>query len=258
MEDVRLPAALKSIGPMTFRDCKNLRRIALPDKIKCIGKGCFYSSGLEEIELPRSLEKIRPGTFDECRSLKTIRVNDGCNAGLCAARAPNTTKIVPLLTTVVGTVNILDLRNIAQVVIPEGTERIGNHWFCCSDVVSVTIPASVAEIGTSAFCECKKLATVVFQRYTEPERARGGSIFSCCMGKTDDEEAPFVDSKLRLIGREAFCGCSSLRNIDLPDSVEEIGVDAFLSSGLETFVAPKALRTLRQSALENCKNLKHV
>ena len=152
----------------------------------------------------------------------------------------------------------MDLRRIAQVVIPEGTERIGNHWFWGSDVVSVTIPASVAEIGVDAFCKCAKLTTVVFQRYPRPERARGGSVFSCCMGKTDDEEAPFVDSKLRLIDREAFCGCSSLRAIDLPDSVEEIGLDSFYGSGLEAFTAPKALRVLRQSAFEDCKSLKRA
>ena len=40
-----------------------------------------------------------------------------------------------------------DLRNCKEAVIPEGAERIGNHWFWGSEVKSVVIPASVREIG---------------------------------------------------------------------------------------------------------------
>lgn len=61
-----------------------------------------------------------------------------------------------------------------------------------------------------------------------------------------------------MIHREAFCYCSSLKRIDLPDGVEEIGLDAFYSAGLESFTAPKALRTLHQSAFNQCTRLKQV
>lgn len=52
------------------------------------------------------------------------------------------------------------------------------------------------------------------------------------------------DSQLRLVGNGAFYGCTYLKRVDLPDSVEEIGIDAFGFSGLESFVAPKALLTV--------------
>ena len=94
----------------------------------------------------------------------------------------------------------------------------------------MTIPASVKEICVDAFCRCEKLNKVVF--------AEG--------------------SRLNVIGREAFDSCSSLRNIQLPDCVEEIGLDAFNSGGLESFVAPRSLRILRQSVFQDCKNLKRV
>ena len=94
---------------------------------------------------------------------------------------------------------------------------IGNHWFWGSVVEQVTLSASVREICVDAFCRCEKLNKVVF--------AEG--------------------SRLNVIGREAFDSCSSLRNIQLPDCVEEIGLDAFNSSGLESFVAPPSLRVLR-------------
>ena len=44
-----------------------------------------------------------------------------------------------------------------DVVIPEGIEKIGNHWFWGSGIESVTVPASVREIGPDAFYKCKSL-----------------------------------------------------------------------------------------------------
>lgn len=61
-----------------------------------------------------------------------------------------------------GNEKVWDLRNFKQVVIPAGIERIGNHWFWGSEIESITIPVSVKEIGTDAFCNCKKLKGVAF------------------------------------------------------------------------------------------------
>ena len=44
-----------------------------------------------------------------------------------------------------------------NVVIPEGTERIGNCWFWGSEIKSVVVPVSVREIGADAFYGCKNL-----------------------------------------------------------------------------------------------------
>lgn len=55
-----------------------------------------------------------------------------------------------------------DLRRLSEVTIPEGVERVGDHWFSCSDIESVTIPKSVRAIGKYAFCECRRLKKVLF------------------------------------------------------------------------------------------------
>ena len=62
-----------------------------------------------------------------------------------------------------GKQRVWDLRSLKQVVIPDGVEKIGSYWFYGTDVEEVTIPASVTEIGTEAFCSCKKLTKVTFQ-----------------------------------------------------------------------------------------------
>ena len=50
---------------------------------------------------------------------------------------------------------------------------------------------------------------------------------------------------LRTIGEGAFQNCSNLRDIDLPDGLDEIGLDAFKESGLESIAFPASLRAVR-------------
>ena len=78
IESIRLPPTLKRLGPGTFSDCKNLKRIEIPHGIECIRSSCFYDSGVEEIMLPATLREISKSTFTDCRKLKTVWVEEGC------------------------------------------------------------------------------------------------------------------------------------------------------------------------------------
>lgn len=79
-------------------------------------------------------------------------------AGIAAS-----TRII-LRETVVGDVPLLQLRKLREVVIPDGTEKVGNYWFWGSDIESATISASVSEIGVEAFCHCKKLKKLLLRK----------------------------------------------------------------------------------------------
>ena len=98
--------------------------------------------------------------FNGCENLETIYVEDGCSAHRPYTTILTSTKVGPPLGTFVGGVNVWDLRELREIVIPDGVERIGNHWFYGTDVESVMVPASVREIGTQAFYNCKSLKRV--------------------------------------------------------------------------------------------------
>ena len=119
-------------------------------------------------------------TFQDCDHLQKIYVTDGCKVNLSDLKIPDSTKIGPLPETMVGGVRVWGLRNCREVVIPEGTERIGNHWFYGCDIEDITFPASVREIGAWAFYKCNKLTSVAFP------------------------------AGLRTVGDGAFSGCASL------------------------------------------------
>ena len=116
---------------------------------------------------------------------------------------------------------------------------IGEYAFIPSHTItkvsSVFIPATVTSIGRFAFRCCKFLATVTF--------AEG--------------------SQLKSIGVSAFSGTNPahprFKEIQIPDSVETIGTNAFQNcQDLESITLPASLKTIESSAFSYCLNLSEI
>lgn len=72
LERVRFPSTLKRIEYNTFRGCRNLKNIDLPEKLEYIGESCFSNSALESVILPNSLKIIGENSFFKCESLENV------------------------------------------------------------------------------------------------------------------------------------------------------------------------------------------
>lgn len=104
-----------------------------------------------------------------------------------------------------------------------------------TNVSSVFIPATVTSIGPFAFRCCKFLATVTFAE----------------------------DSQLKSIGGSAFSGTDPahprFKEIQIPDSVETIGTNAFHNcQDLESITLPASLKTIEVVAFSGCRNLSEI
>lgn len=141
---------------------------------------------------------------------------------------------------------VWDLRDCKQIAIPDGVERIGNWWFWGSGVESITIPASVKEIGIEAFYNCENLRKVTFAEGSGLKKIKAGSFCKTEIermfiprGVEEIQENAFLECKnlkevvfekestLKTIGKEAFRNCSSLAEICLPEGLEKIYLHAF-------------------------------
>lgn len=89
-------------------------------------------------------------------------MKEGYEADLSNLIIPNAVTISSLPEPLIGDVHVWALRHCKQVDIPEGAEKIGNYWFYNCEVESIVVSASVREIGVEAFCNCKKLKSVLF------------------------------------------------------------------------------------------------
>lgn len=182
-----IPKGVVEIQSSAFKDCKNLKEVVFEEgsQLEKIGYRCFASTGLEEITLPKMLKEIGSGALFDCNNLKVIYTEDGCEANLCDSEISDTVKVGPLPETMIGNMRIWDLRKLKDVTVPDGAERIGNQWFWRAEIEKITVPVSVQEIGTNAFCECKKLREIVFEE----------------------------GSKLKVVRKEAFGNCKSIKGI---------------------------------------------
>ena len=102
----------------------------------------------------------------------------------------------------------------------------------CFNLESITIPASVFNIGEYAFDNCKSLISVnttnsdYYYKYKIESHA-----FDNCRALTSIN----IPSSVTSIRDSAFSNCSSLTSINIPSSVTSIGGDAFYScSDLKT------------------------
>lgn len=112
----------------------------------------------------------------------------------------------------------------------------------------------VKSIAPSAFYECTNITSVFIPRTM---RYIGNGAFYCC---TNMKEVYFAgDSQLRCIDNGAFCDCSSLAVIMLPEQLRNIGENAFKGcSSLVSLVIPGNVENIEKSAFADCKGLQNV
>lgn len=168
----------------------------------------------------------------------------------------------------IGTCTDTDI--VIPAVSPSGdsvTSIYRQAFFNCSSIESVTIPASVTEIGDNAFGfdandyggdQPMNLARVVFcdnSRLT----SIGPDAFKDC--KKLERVTFGANSRLERIETGAFRNCSSLTEIEIPASTAYIGEEAFFWCGklaAVTFGANSCLTTIESSVFEGCGSLASV
>ena len=137
----------------------------------------------------------------------------------------------------------------ADVVIPSDIDgmpvtRIANYTFEGSrDILeSITIPHSVTEIDTDAFCYCIELQSINVDNDNETYSSREGLLLNkdgtciiCCpSGKRGEFTIPdYVTS----ISNRAFADCSELRWVTIPEAVTKVGSYAFYNCTSLTNIA---------------------
>lgn len=105
--------------------------------------------------------------------------------------------------------------------------KIGKKAFENSNCESIVLPDSIIEIEDEAFKNCKSLFEIK------------------------------LSMNLQKIGRWAFFWCKSLKSITLPETLNCLGTECFVNSGIEQVVIPGSLHTVPSGCFMNC-NLKKV
>lgn len=199
----------------------------------------------------------------EChnRDLRSYTVKDGCMV-ICEKAFFN--RSMPFLC------------ELEEIVIPEGIVAIGGAAFMfCTELRSVRLPESLRYIGEGAFELCSSL-----KHLTLPSglTAMGGNPlvdsgvmqihsrsprFSVTSGylMQGDKMVAWISHKSRCVvlegtrklGDEAFPSERNTHEVILPESLEEIGSNAFQGCDLQRLTIPQDVRKMGDNPFANCQ-----
>ena len=246
VNEMNLPSGVKVIGDYAL-NCP-LSVEALPVSLENIGVGAFSSACRFEngLLIPASIERIAPGAFNGVMVSEFIMegesdycmVIDGMlysadGAILIAAKMPdeNGRIVIPDGTGFIGAYAFY-LSEVQKVEIPASVMLIAQYAFTgCEKLTEITLPESVVTIGTGAFMGCGLESVVIPETV---ETVRDYAFYGCASLTSAQIHA-------KTIGTGAFAFCSSLKDLTLAQSVEEIDDFAFYDTAVAAVELPENL-----------------
>lgn len=116
------------------------------------------------------------------------------------------------------------LKEVEEVIVHEDVEEIGAWAFYgCTALSDINLPSGIKKIGENAFFD------TAF--YNDEKNWQDGVLYlgnSLIKAQELVKETYFVKDGTRIISQGAFKGCTLLERVLIPDTVDEIGEDAFI------------------------------
>lgn len=219
IEDSYRGRPVTSIADMAFANkATSVASIEIGNNVRRIGSRAFLNCSLmQEITIPESVTEIGAYAFQGCRDLATVTIPD------TISKIENYT--------------FAYCRNLSDIQIPDSVTSIGSYAFAsCDKLTSIEIPDSVETLGEYAFTESKNLTNVILGDGLE-------TISQYAFLKCEKLLNVTFGSGLKTIEQYAFSQCASSTeyigedglllkqwSIELPDSLETIGLGAFIES----------------------------
>ncbi len=201
-----------------FGRCKLITGLSLPEGLRYIGENAFsWNVLLEEVQIPSmedwlaiSFEDENANPLGEGRDIEDLKL-------------------------VVGGEEVTD------IVIPEGTTKIGKYSFCYPAMTSATIPATVQEIGAGAFRGNHRFEKVVIE-----------DLMAWCSIAFEDETANPISGN----GGELYLGEEEITHLAIPQGTTAIGAYAFYNYGyLNSVNIPESVTSIGEYAFTKCYSL---
>ncbi len=234
----------------TFINCNNLKKVVLPDSLKKIGKSAFENCyKLADFSIPNGVVEIGSYAFADCDSLVSITIPNSvismsynifeyCS-NLAEVKLPDNLEYIPSYMFYV-------CPKLKSIDIPEGTEQIGASAFAYSGLTSITIPASVNALSSSAFDSCDNLTSIV--RSSPSTIWSSTSVFKNCSAL----ENVTIPSGTTLIVSCEYENCTSLKYVSIPDTVTTIRGGAFNGcTALETLYLPPCITQIDSTSFHS-------
>lgn len=309
LQNVELSLDIQSIGEHAFEKCFSLQSIALPEGITRIENGTFSECvSLAYVDVASDLTYVGESAFASCEQLVSIYLGnllEEISSFAFSNCKALTSVVVPSTVTRIGDSAFFNCASLSQLELHEGLSEICADAFAeCSSLKSLTIPSSVSNVSVGAFANCmiedltmpqvfgnylafifggingygdnyiipSTLVSVTITDSNVPEYAFSqcsniqtvtignaavvyDNAFSYCSSLTQVN----LPETLTSIGENAFYNCASLSQIELPSSLTNIAQSVFSScSALESIVIPSSVTSIGSGAFSYCYGIKEI
>ena len=203
-KEIKIPDSVETIGNGAFYDCRDLERITLPSALQTLSSVTFYNcTALSEVTFPASLKTIESSAFSGCRNLSKV-------------------ELPASLTTIQS--SVFHLCSALKTVSYDGSLKQWNDITANNDVLGYSCPSLVTDDYTAQFILVKddpnhpvpdpppKTVTITKYTGTESTVILPSTISSWPVTK---------------IGEDALKDHTTITSVTIPDSVTEIGANAF-------------------------------
>lgn len=296
LKEIQLSDCLFSIGSKAFYNTTALTSIMFPDGLLEIGGQAFYNSGLTSVSIPGSVETVEAGTFSNCYDLSSIVFNDGIKkiGGSIFLESAVKKVHIPASVETIETFAFANAFGLTEITVDEN-----NHHFdsdngilytegfekammipykhpdeiislhdgvkTCEEqfaanlvnVKKIIIPEGFVELNHNAFTNSKNIEEVVLPESLEIILS-GAFSYCSALRKID------LPSNLKELSNSSwwigvFAGCTSLKEVVIPDSVEKIGPYTFNGcTNLERVTYPAGLIDFGYKQFSSCGKLEEI
>lgn len=269
LEQISIPAGLQSIDRYAFAYCSSLKTVEVPEgsQLGGIYKSAFYNcSQLESIRIPDGVQEIGAYAFYGCNSLNNMDITDNSKLMSIDDHAFEHTAVtdfaMPKDLVEIGTAAFNGAK-LDTLIVNDSIQEIGRNAFADCGLAKMTkleFPVSVTYLGNGALKGANTIEELTLPFFGEYLGAEAGNGYINTV-KLDDL---FAQEQWTTIGNlkkltilqgqfvpEEYCwSVEGISEVNLPDTVTEVGACAFCSTSLTQISLPENLLVIRERAFE--------
>lgn len=228
IKKVVIKKGVTSISNDAFFTCKNLKSVSIPSSVKTIGYRSFYGTALSKAIVPAKTKTIGQGAFGNCKSLKMLTIPGNFKLKLEKDKDDQLSYVTDKISAVdtvtfntklkLANVSYLSANNLVVLKSDPSYQSIDGVIYTKNGSGIVRVPQKREELTIKDGCKEFNLQSVLYN-------------------STDSED-------------EQINGCSNLKKITIPSSVQSINTTKYKTERYNAYDVPVSTIDIKTKNLD--------